>query len=210
MLDLLLIKMKTLILIDVQNDFMPYGALPVVEGDQIVPIINKIIYKFDLVVATQDWHPKNHISFASNHKDKKPFDVMDLDGFKQTLWPDHCVQGTSGAEFHPDLETKPIEAIFRKGTNPNIDSYSGFYDNLHKKNTGLAGYLREKKAKDLYFVGLATDYCVYYSIIDALKEGFNVYLIEDATRAIDKNLYENHLKKELFEKNVKIITSKNI
>ena len=210
MLDLLLIKMKTLILIDVQNDFMPYGALPVAEGDQIVPIINKIIYKFDLVVATQDWHPKNHISFASNHKDKKPFDVMDLDGFKQTLWPDHCVQGTSGAEFHPDLETKPIEAIFRKGTNPNIDSYSGFYDNLHKKNTGLAGYLREKKAKDLYFVGLATDYCVYYSIIDALKEGFNVYLIEDATRAIDKNLYENHLKKELFEKNVKIITSKNI
>ncbi len=188
MLDLLLIKMKTLILIDVQNDFMPYGALPVAEGDQIVPIINKIIYKFDLVVATQDWHPKNHISFASNHKDKKPFDVMDLDGFKQTLWPDHCVQGTSGAEFHPDLETKPIEAIFRKGTNPNIDSYSGFYDNLHKKNTGLAGYLREKKAKDLYFVGLATDYCVYYSIIDALKEGFNVYLIEDATRAIDKNL----------------------
>ncbi|MCX7812016.1 MAG: bifunctional nicotinamidase/pyrazinamidase [Leptospiraceae bacterium] len=202
--------MKTLILIDVQNDFMPYGALPVAEGDQIVPIINKIIYKFDLVVATQDWHPKNHISFASNHKDKKPFDVMDLDGFKQTLWPDHCVQGTSGAEFHPDLETKPIEAIFRKGTNPNIDSYSGFYDNLHKKNTGLAGYLREKKAKDLYFVGLATDYCVYYSIIDALKEGFNVYLIEDATRAIDKNLYENHLKKELLEKNVKIITSKNI
>jgi len=210
MLDLLLIKMKTLILIDVQNDFMPYGALPVAEGDQIVPIINKIIYKFDLVVATQDWHPKNHISFASNHKDKKLFDVMDLDGFKQTLWPDHCVQGTSGAEFHPDLETKPIEAIFRKGTNPNIDSYSGFYDNLHKKNTGLAGYLREKKAKDLYFVGLATDYCVYYSIIDALKEGFNVYLIEDATRAIDKNLYENHLKKELLEKNVKIITSKNI
>jgi nicotinamidase/pyrazinamidase len=210
MLDLLLIKMKTLILIDVQNDFMPYGALPVAEGDQIVPIINKIIYKFDLVVATQDWHPKNHISFASNHKDKKPFDVMDLDGFKQTLWPDHCVQGTSGAEFHPDLEIKPIEAIFRKGTNPNIDSYSGFYDNLHKKNTGLAGYLREKKAKDLYFVGLATDYCVYYSIIDALKEGFNVYLIEDATRAIDKNLYENHLKKELLEKNVKIITSKNI
>jgi nicotinamidase/pyrazinamidase len=202
--------MKTLILIDVQNDFMPYGALPVSEGDQIVPIINKIIYKFDLVVATQDWHPKNHISFASNHKDKKPFDVMDLDGFKQTLWPDHCVQETSGAEFHPDLETKPIEAIFRKGTNPNIDSYSGFYDNLHKKNTGLAGYLREKKAKDLYFVGLATDYCVYYSIIDALKEGFNVYLIEDATRAIDKNLYENHLKKELLEKNVKIITSKNI
>jgi nicotinamidase/pyrazinamidase len=202
--------MKTLILIDVQNDFMPYGALPVAEGDQIVPIINKIIYKFDLVVATQDWHPKNHISFASNHKDKKPFDMMDLDGFKQTLWPDHCVQGTSGAEFHPDLETKPIEAIFRKGTNPNIDSYSGFYDNLHKKNTGLAGYLREKKAKDLYFVGLATDYCVYYSIIDALKEGFNVYLIEDATRAIDKNLYENHLKKELLEKNVKIITSKNI
>lgn len=202
--------MKTLILIDVQNDFMPYGALPVPEGDQIVPIINKIIYKFDLVVATQDWHPKDHISFASNHKEKKPFDIIDLDGFQQTLWPDHCVQGTSGAEFHPDLEIKPIEAIFRKGTNPNIDSYSGFYDNLHKKNTGLAGYLREKNAKDLYFVGLATDYCVYYSIMDALNEGFNVFLIEDATRAINKNHYENHLKKELVEKNVKIITSNNI
>ncbi len=179
--------MKTLVLIDVQNDFMPYGALPVPEGDQIVEVINKILNKFDLVVATQDWHPENHISFASNNPGKKVFDIIEIDGYKQTLWPDHCVQGTKGAEFHPDLNTKPIEAIFRKGVNPEIDSYSGFYDNLNKKSTGLAGYLKEKNAKDLYFAGLAADYCVYYSIKDAIKEGYHVYLIEDATRAIDNN-----------------------
>jgi nicotinamidase/pyrazinamidase len=202
--------MKTLILIDVQNDFMPYGALPVPEGDQIVPVINKIIHNFELVVATQDWHPQNHISFASNHYGKKPFDVIDLEGFPQTLWPNHCVQGTEGAEFHPKLETKPIEAIFRKGVNSKIDSYSGFYDNLHKRSTGLAGYLREKQAKDLYFVGLAADYCVYYSILDALQEGFNVFLIEDATRPIDKNNFNNNLKQELIQKKVTIITSQDL
>ncbi|GIX41713.1 MAG: bifunctional pyrazinamidase/nicotinamidase [Leptospiraceae bacterium] len=202
--------MKTLILIDVQNDFMPYGALPVAEGDQIVPVINRIIDKFDLVVATQDWHPKNHISFASNHQGKKPFEVIDLEGFQQTLWPDHCVQGSKGAEFHPDLNTKPIEAIFRKGTNPEIDSYSGFYDNLHKKSTGLAGYLKEKKAEELYFAGLAADYCVYYSIIDAVNEGFKVTFIEDATRAIDKDNFNQKIKKELLKKNVKIIKSEDI
>ncbi len=199
--------MKTLVLIDIQNDFMPYGALPVPKGDEVVPIVNKILPKFDLVIATQDWHPANHISFASNHPNKKPFDVIDLDGFKQTLWPDHCVQGTKGAEFHPDLNLKPIEAIFRKGTNPNIDSYSGFYDNLHKKSTGLSGYLKEKQVKVLYFAGLATDYCVYFSIMDAIKEGFEVVLIEDATRGIDENNYHQNIKKELLQNNVKIIQS---
>lgn len=202
--------MRTLILIDVQNDFMPDGALPVPEGDLIVPVINKIISKFDLVVATQDWHPENHVSFASNHKEKNPFDVVEIEGFCQTLWPDHCLQGTDGAEFHPDLEVRPIEAIFRKGTNPGIDSYSGFYDNLHKKNTGLAGYLRGKDASTLYFAGLAADYCVYYSMLDALKEGFDVVLIEDATRAIDKIHYEDVLKKELLQKKIQIVTSEEI
>lgn len=202
--------MRTLILIDVQNDFMPDGALPVPEGDLIVPVINKIISKFDLVVATQDWHPENHVSFASNHNEKNPFDVVEIEGFSQTLWPDHCLQGTDGAEFHPDLEVRPIEAIFRKGTNPGIDSYSGFYDNLHKKNTGLAGYLGGKDASTLYFAGLAADYCVYYSMLDALKEGFDVVLIEDATRAIDKIHYEDVLKKELLQKKIQIVTSEEI
>lgn len=202
--------MKTLILIDIQNDFMPYGALPVPEGDEIVPVVNKIIHTFDLVVATQDWHPSNHISFASNHSNKKPFDVIEIEGYKQTLWPDHCVQGTKGAEFHPELNLKPIEAIFRKGTNPQIDSYSGFYDNLHKKSTGLSGYLKEKQIKVLYFAGLATDYCVYFSMMDAIKEGFDVILIEDATRGIDKKNYEQNLKKELIKNNVRIIQSSEL
>ncbi|MCS7204562.1 MAG: bifunctional nicotinamidase/pyrazinamidase [Leptospiraceae bacterium] len=201
--------MKALILIDVQNDFMPYGALPVPKGDEIVPVINRIIEKFSLVVATQDWHPKNHISFASNHAGKKPFDVIDLDGYPQTLWPDHCVQETKGADFHPALNTKPIETIFRKGTNPNIDSYSGFFDNLHKKSTGLAGFLREKEAKELYFAGLAADYCVYYSIKDAVQLGFDCVLIEDATRAIDEKQFQN-IKEELQKHNVKFIQSKDL
>lgn len=201
--------MKTLILIDVQNDFMPYGALPVPDGDKIVPVINSFISRFPLVIATQDWHPQNHISFASNHPGKKPFDTIDLDGYKQTLWPDHCVQDTKGADFHPALNVRPVEAVFRKGTDPNIDSYSGFYDNLQKKATGLAGYLKEKGASELYFAGLAADYCVYYSIKDAVKLGFSCVLIEDATRAIDNRQFEN-IKKELQEHGVKILTSSQL
>ena len=177
--------MKTLIIIDAQNDFMPGGSLAVPNGDAIIPVINKIMSEYDLIVATQDWHPANHNSFASNHIGKNPFEKIMLNGIEQTLWPDHCVQGTNGADFHPDLETRPIEAIFRKGVNPDIDSYSGFYDNCHQKCTGLAGYLREKKATDLYFCGLCADICVYFTIQDALTEGFNCFLIEDATQALD-------------------------
>ena len=177
--------MKTLIIVDVQNDFTPGGSLEVPEGDQIIPVINQLQDKFDLVIATQDWHPADHSSFASNHDDKEPFDQIEWKGQEQTLWPDHCVQGSQGAEFHPDLDMNKVEAIFRKGMDTDIDSYSGFYDNGHEKNTGLTGYLKERKAQDLYFCGLAADVCVQFSIKDALKEGFSATLFEDATRAID-------------------------
>ena len=172
--------MKTLIIVDAQIDFMPGGALEVKQGDKIIPVINEILPQFELVVATQDWHPKDHKSFAVNHPGKKKFEVIDLHGLEQKLWPPHCVQGTKGADLHPDLNIKPIEAIFRKGMDREIDSYSGFYDNGHKKITGLSGYLRERGAVDLYFCGLAADICVYFTLLDALKEGFKATLIEDA------------------------------
>lgn len=198
--------MKTLIIIDAQNDFMPGGSLAVPQGDTIVPVINHIQNKFDLVVATQDWHPNNHASFASQYPGKKPFEKIILRGIEQTLWPDHCVQGTVGAEFHPKLETHSIETIFRKGTDPTLDSYSAFFDNNHYKSTGLAGYLREKKAGKLYFCGLCADICVYLSIKDALEEGFTCCLIEDAACSLNTNTYKN-IKAELTNKGVQIINS---
>lgn len=187
--------MKTLIIVDAQNDFMPGGALAVPEGDTIVPVINRILPEFDLVVATQDWHPINHKSFASNHKGKKVYEKTMLSGLDQVLWPDHCVQGTSGASFHPQLDMKPVEAIFRKGMDPEIDSYSGFYDNGHQKSTGLAGYLKEKGVDDLYFCGLAADFCVYFSMLDALREGFKVHLLLDATKPLDQGAFEKQKEK---------------
>ena len=202
-------NMKTLIIIDVQNDFTPGGPLEVPNGNQIIPIINQIQDKFDLVIATQDWHPEGHMSFASSHSNKKPFDQIDWQGGEQVLWPDHCVQGSKGAEFHRDLSTKRIEAIFRKGMDKNIDSYSGFYDNGHKKNTGLSGYLRERDADELYFCGLAADVCVYFSIKDSLNEGFKTTLIEDATKAIDDGGFED-LRKEILDKGCEIIDSSDL
>jgi nicotinamidase/pyrazinamidase len=201
--------MRTLIIVDVQNDFMPNGALSVKNGDHIVPVINGLLSKFDLVVATQDWHPKNHKSFASNHLGKKTFETILLHGIEQTLWPDHCVQGTFGAEFQPDLETRPIAAIFRKGMDVEKDSYSGFYDNYSQKGTGLAGYLREKGAKELYFCGLCADICVYFSIKDAIKEGFNCCLIEDATYPFNVKRFQK-IKEELLQKGVVILKSLGI
>jgi len=201
--------MKTLLIIDAQKDFMPGGALEVPEGDQIIPVFNSIQDKFDLVVAAQDWHPQDHVSFASNHPGKSEFDQIQLHGNPQTLWPDHCVQNSDGSRFHPDLETRRWEAIFRKGTDKSIDSYSAFYDNGRLKSTGLAGYLKEKGVSEIYFGGLAADICVYYSIIDALNEGFSCFLIQDATRALDEEKYEQQ-KKELKEKGVRLIYSKDI
>ena len=201
--------MKTLVLIDVQNDFMPGGALAVPNGDEIVPLVNKLQKKFDLVIATQDWHPPKHASFASSHEGKEEFEVIKLDGLDQVLGPDHCIQNAEGSQFHPDLETAKIEAIFRKGTDEKIDSYSGFYDNAHLKSTGLSGYLKEKNARELYFVGLAADFCVYYSVIDALEEGFKVTLIEDATRALNSDEFEK-ARIDILRKGGKVINSEDI
>lgn len=182
--------MHALILVDIQNDFVAGGRLAVPLGDQIISLANGMQQSFGLVLATQDWHPVNHKSFASNHSGKKPFEKIKLHGLEQVLWPDHCVQGSTGAEFHPDLNMNKVEAIFRKGMDPEIDSYSGFYDNGHKKSTGLAGYLRERKVQRVYICGLAADYCVFYTASDALKENFETYVIEDATRAIDQKGFE--------------------
>jgi nicotinamidase/pyrazinamidase len=177
--------MRALLLIDIQNDFLPGGSLAVPDGDAVIPVVNKLQEQFDLVVATQDWHPENHKSFASNHENKKPFEVTQLQGLEQVLWPDHCMQGSKGAAFSANLDIKRVEAIFRKGMDPHIDSYSGFYDNGYLKSTGLTDYLRGKQVREVYVAGLAADYCVYYSAKDALKEGFTTYIIEDATRAIN-------------------------
>lgn len=193
--------MKVLVLIDIQNDFIPGGSLSVSGGNLIIPVINEHIHTFDLVVATQDWHPADHMSFASNHPGRSPFDEISWQGMQQTLWPDHCVQGTHGAAFPESLNQKPISTIIRKGMDPKIDSYSGFYDNGHKVNTGLAGYLREKGVKKVCFCGLAADICVYYSVLDALKEGFSVKLYTDATMP---------LKTEVFQKQLKELESKGV
>ncbi|MEG9326912.1 bifunctional nicotinamidase/pyrazinamidase [Salinimicrobium catena] len=201
--------MKTLIIVDAQNDFMPGGALEVREGDRIVPVINKIIPKFELVLATQDWHPAEHKSFAINHPNRKEYEIIDLNGIEQKLWPPHCIQGTPGADFHPDLQLNSVEAIFRSAMDVEVDSYSGFYDNAHLKSTGLAGFLREKEADDLYFCGLAADICVYYTIIDALAEGFKATLIEDATVPLIQEDYEK-VRKDILARGGKIITSEEL
>lgn len=201
--------MKTLIIVDAQNDFMPGGALEVREGDRIVPVINKIIPKFELVLATQDWHPAEHKSFAINHPNRKEFEIIDLNGIEQKLWPPHCIQGTPGADFHPDLQLNSVEAIFRSAMDVEVDSYSGFYDNAHLKSTGLAGFLREKEADDLYFCGLAADICVYYTIKDALAEGFKATLIEDATVPLIQEDYEK-VRKDILARGGKIITSEDL
>lgn len=196
--------MKTLLIVDAQLDFMPGGGLAVENGDQIVSHINLIQPQYDLVLATQDWHPEHHMSFASNHEGHKPFENKEIDGYDQTIWPDHCVQSTKGAEFHPKMRTNCIEAIFRKGTDPKIDSYSAFYDNHHKKSTGLAGYLKEKGCETIDVCGLAGDICVYFTIKDALKEGFEVRLIEQATEALDQDKFKQQ-QEELKAEGVEII-----
>ena len=177
--------MKVLILVDVQNDFLPGGALGVPGGNEVVPVANRLQPRFGLVVATQDWHPKGHGSFASTRPGRKPGELAELGWLPQVLWPDHCVQGTSGAAFAPGLEMNRVEAILRKGTDPAIDSYSGFFDNGHRKSTGLADYLRGRGATDLYVMGLATDYCVKFTALDALQLGFRTFLVEDGSRGVE-------------------------
>ncbi|GGG40859.1 bifunctional nicotinamidase/pyrazinamidase [Hymenobacter glacieicola] len=181
--------MQALLLIDIQNDFLPGGSLAVAGGHEILPLVNQLQSQYELVVATQDWHPADHQSFASQHPGRQPFELIDLHGLPQTLWPNHCVQGTAGAEFSPALEQHRIEAIFRKGTNPEIDSYSGFFDNGHRKSTGLADYLRGRGVREVHVCGLAADYCVNFSALDALQEGFAITFLEAATRAISADGY---------------------
>ena len=176
---------KALIVIDVQNDFCPGGALAVVGGDEIVQPINALMDEFDAVVLTQDWHPSRHSSFASFHKGKAPFETTEMPYGTQVLWPDHCVQGTDGAAFHAQLNTDRADMIVRKGYNPAIDSYSAFFENDQKTPTGLAGYLNTRGITALTMVGLATDFCVNFSAVDAAKLGFDVEVRTDLCRAID-------------------------
>lgn len=172
-------------MVDVQNGFVPGGALPVAGGDQIVPLINRIARAFEHVVLTQDWHTPGHASFASSHPGKKPFETISLPYGTQVLWPDHCVQGTPGADLHPALQIRHAQLVIRKGYRRHIDSYSAFYEADGKTPTGLAGYLKERGLQQVFLVGLATDFCVAWSALDARKAGFAAAVIEDATRGID-------------------------
>ena len=178
-------RVRTLVLVDVQNDFLPGGALAIPRGNEVIPLANRLQPRFDLVVATQDWHPPGHGSFASTRPGRKPFEVAELAGLPQVLWPDHCVQGSPGAEFAPELEMNRVEAIFRKGTDPAIDSYSGFFDNGHRKSTGLGDYLKGRGAREVYVLGLATDYCVKFTALDARKLGFRTFLVADGSRGVE-------------------------
>ena len=177
--------MNALIIVDIQNDFLPGGTLAVPNGDEIIPIANRIASMFDLVVATQDWHPRDHGSFAANHSGKNVGDVIDLNGLDQVLWPVHCVQGTPSAAFASELDTSRFARVFQKGTDPAVDSYSGFFDNGRRQATGLADYLKEQAVRDVYILGLATDYCVKFTVLDAADLGFNTFLIKDACRAVN-------------------------
>ena len=177
--------MRALLLIDVQNDFMPFGSLPVADGDAVVPVANTLAPRFELVVATQDWHPAGHASFASSHPGHSAGEVIEVAGAPQVLWADHCVQNTLGASFHSGLDVARIDHVARKGTDPAIDSYSGFFDNNHAKDTGLSAYLRERGVDEVWLVGVATDYCVKFTALDARALGFDTVLVEDGCRAVD-------------------------
>jgi nicotinamidase/pyrazinamidase len=174
-----------LIVVDVQTDFCPGGALAVPRGDEVVPVINRLAARYDDVVLTQDWHPRGHASFASSHPGRKPFETIVLPYGEQVLWPDHCVQGTAGAAFHPDLRIEKTQLIVRKGFRSDIDSYSGFVEADRRTPTGLAGYLKERGFRSLLVCGLATDFCVAWTALDARAAGFEVAVIEEACRAID-------------------------
>ncbi len=176
--------MKALIIVDLQNDFIPGGALPVRHSDEVIPLANELQRRFELVLATQDWHPPDHGSFAANHPGKKPGDRIMLDGIEQILWPVHCVQNTRGAEFASTFDTSRIARIFHKGIEPRIDSYSTFFDNAHRRETGLSDYLKERSIKDIYLMGLALDYCVKYSVLDSRQLGLNTHVILDGCRGI--------------------------
>ena len=196
---------QALIVIDVQNDFCPGGALAVPGGDQIISGINALMDQAETVVLTQDWHPADHSSFASQHAGLEPYGMIDMPYGPQVLWPDHCIQGTAGAAFHADLDTDTADLIIRKGFRPNIDSYSAFFENDHKTRTGLEGYLRERGVHELVMVGLATDFCVRFSAVDAAKLGFGVTVLEGACRAIDLEGSLAEARKDMLDHGVKLV-----
>ena len=199
-----------LIVVDVQNGFTPGGNLAVAKADQIIPIINQLAKKFEHIVLTQDWHPEQHISFADNHPNKKPFETIELDYGRQVLWPKHCVQGTHDAEFHPHLNIPTAQLIIRKGCHQNIDSYSAFMEADRKTPTGLNGYLREHQINTVFIVGIATDFCVAWTAIDAAELGFDTYVIEDACKAIDLNGSLQQAWQDMLQKGVHRIEASSI
>lgn len=203
-------KNAALLLIDIQNDFCPEGALAVNDGNAVVAVANRLQTSFDINVATQDWHPSDHSSFADNHQDTEPFSLIDMPYGPQILWPRHCVIGSEGAAFHRDLETDSVDLIIRKGFRPSIDSYSAFFENDKTTETGLAGYLRERGVTSVYLVGLATDFCVCYSATDAVKQGFEANVIMDGCRAIDLDGSLNAAQNDMQEAGVSFLTSNEI
>jgi nicotinamidase/pyrazinamidase len=203
------VEVDALLIVDIQNDFLPGGSLAVPRGDEIIPVVNRLQGRFELVVATQDWHPAGHGSFASSHPGKKVFETVLLGGVEQILWPDHCVQGSPGAEFSRALDMKRVEVIIRKGTDPGIDSYSTFFDNARRKSTGLEGYLRQKGVDRVFLAGLAADFCVAYSMMDALSLGFAAVLIKDATRAISEEGFRT-AEKEILAKGGTVVQSDSL
>lgn len=202
--------MKALLVVDIQNDFCPGGSLAVPNGDAIVPTVNKLVNVFDAVIQTQDWHPAGHSSFASSHPEKDPYDTVEIEYGTQVLWPDHCVQGSMGAEFHPELNTLKTQVIIRKGFRKSIDSYSTFFENDQETTTGLTGYLNQRGITDLYTVGLATDFCVKWSILDGIDEGFNMHIVKDAVKGIDLDGSLDAAWNEMKEKGVDVVTSEDL
>jgi nicotinamidase/pyrazinamidase len=206
-----LTKRDALLIIDVQNDFLPGGALAVSSGDQIIPIVNLLQSKFDFIVASQDFHPADHKSFAANNPGRKVGDIVDLNGLDQFLWPVHCVQGTTGADFSKALIHENWNKIFQKGMNSEVDSYSGFFDNAKRGDTGLSKFLKENQIERVFICGLALDYCVNFTALDSLNEGFETFLVTDATRPVNvmPTDGENSLR-ELEAAGIKLITSNEL
>ena len=196
--------MKTLVLVDIQNDFLKDGSLAVPEGEKIIKPINKIIKEYDLVIATKDWHPKNHISFASNHPDKKIGDIINVNGVDQVLWPDHCIQNSYGSDFPEQLDISKLAKVVYKGSDANIDSYSGFFDNGHFRSTGLSDYLKSKDVYKIDYVGLATDYCLKYTAIDSVSEGFKTRVLINCIKGIEEKGCELALN-EMKSKGIELI-----
>jgi nicotinamidase/pyrazinamidase len=203
--------MRALIVVDLQNDFLPGGTLEVQGGDQVIPVINALMPSFELVVATRDWHPPDHGSFAENHEGKQPGDEMELNGLKQILWPTHCIQETPGAEFPETLDTARFLRVFDKGTDPGVDSYSGFFDNARRHDTGLNEFLKARGANEVYVAGLATDVCVRATALDAVDLGYTTHMVKDACRAVNLQPGDGEAAiHEMKHAGVRVVTSKEV